>query len=277
MIEKPIPKSAPFSVLVSVYFKERPEYLSSALESIWQNQSIKPSEIVIVKDGMLTIKLNKVIDTFSKISPIKCVSLDKNYGLGIALSKGLVACSNNIVARMDSDDIALPDRFKKQIPYILNHPEYDVVGSNIAEFNQKPNNIVSYRKLPESLPEIALFAKRRNPLNHMTVVFRKDAVLRVGNYIAFQGYEDYYLWVRMLLNGSAFFNIQENLVLARIGNNMIARRQGKIFFLQEVKLQNEFYRREFINQFDYIINLLLRAVPRLFPVWGLKFIYKVLR
>lgn len=266
-----------FSVLLSVYDKEKPEFLLSALSSIWEEQTLKPNEIVIVKDGPLTVELNQIIDTFNQVTPLNCISLDKNYGLGIALAKGLEACTNEIIIRMDADDIACPDRFEKQIKFMQEHPEYDAVGSNIAEFNQSIHDIISYRKVPQQSYEITSFAKRRNPMNHMSIAFRKNAVLQSGSYIPFLGYEDYYLWVRMLQKGSKFYNIQENLILARIGNDMLARRQGKIFFRQELRLQKKFYQIGFINLFDYQLNLVLRAIPRLFPVWGLKFVYKTLR
>ena len=266
-----------FSVLISVYNKESCHFFNMALKSIWDDQILKPNEIVIVKDGPLSTELENIIEIYSQIAPINVITFNKNMGLGIALAKGIEVCKFNIIARMDSDDIAYPDRFEKQIKFITNHPEYDVIGSNIAEFNQSINDIVSYRKLPEKPNEIALFAKRRNPMNHMSVVFRKEAVLRAGNYIPFQGYEDYYLWIRMLLKGSTFYNLQEILILARIGNEMIIRRQGKIFFFQELKLQKELLRIRFINWFDYIFNLFFRAIPRLFPVWGLKYVYNYLR
>lgn len=269
--------SISFSVLLSVYFKENPQYFSNALNSIWSDQILKPNEIVLVKDGPLSKELDEVIDSFSKIAPIKCVSLENNCGLGIALAKGLESCSNHIIARMDSDDISQPDRFEKQIKFLIENPKYDVVGSNIAEFNQSVNDIISYRKVPEHANDIASFAKRRNPMNHMSIVFRKKAVLDAGNYIPFQGYEDYYLWVRMMLNGSLFYNIQENLILARVGNNMLARRQGKRYFIQELKLQQEYYRIGYINGANYFLNLFLRSIPRLLPVNGLKYVYKFLR
>lgn len=266
-----------FSVLIPVYFKENAIYLEEALKSIWENQSYKPSEIVIVKDGPLSNTLDQVIIDYSKKAPLKIISLDRNYGLGIALAKGLEACSNDIVARMDSDDIAMPDRFEKQVIFLANHPKYDIVGSNIAEFNQSTNDIVSYRKLPEQADKIVLFAKRRNPMNHMTVVFRKTAIFRAGNYVPFPGYEDYYLWVRMILKGSTFYNLQENLIMARVGNDMLARRQGITFFRQELKLQRKFYQIGLLNSYEYLLNILLRTIPRLFPIWGLKYIYKFLR
>lgn len=266
-----------FTVLLSIYYKEKPVFLSRALNSIWEEQILKPVEIVIVKDGPLTNELNLVLTEFEKLAPVKNLELDKNYGLGFALAKGLNVCSNEIVARMDSDDIAKPDRFEKQIKYIIDHPEYDVIGSNIAEFDKSEKDIVSIRKVPKEQNEIYTFAYRRNPMNHMSVVFRKSAVLRAGSYISFLGFEDYYLWVRMLLQGSKFYNIQDNLLLVRIGNDMHARRQGKLYFLQELKLQKELFQMGFINWFEYMLNLLLRAFPRLFPVWLLKYVYKIIR
>lgn len=272
-----ITSNTAFSVLLSVYSKENPEYLYSALNSIWENQNLKPSEIVIIKDGPLTEELDKVIETLSKIAPIKCHSLDKNYGLGIALAKGLIVCSNEIVARMDSDDIASPDRFIKQLQYIKENPEITLLSSNIAEFEENISIIRSIRKVPQAHKEIIQFAKRRNPMNHMTVMFRKSAVLDAGNYLPFHGYEDYYLWVRMLQKGYKAANLKEHLVYARIGNNMIARRQGLRFFKEELRLQKEFFRMGFINRMEWAQNILLRAFPRLMPILVLKLIYKTLR
>ena len=139
-MDKTIAKPA-FSVLLSVYNRETAKYLSSALKSIWEDQSLKPDEIVIVKDGPLPIELDSVITEFEKVAPVKCLALERNYGLGIALAKGLLICSCDIVARMDSDDIARPDRFEKQIKFMVDYPEYDMVGSNIAEFNESVRDI----------------------------------------------------------------------------------------------------------------------------------------
>jgi glycosyltransferase involved in cell wall biosynthesis len=269
--------SKEFSVLISIYTKENPLFFERAIESIWDKQTLKPDEIVIVKDGPLTKELDLIINNYSQIAPIKCVSLDKNYGLGIALARGVEHCNNEIIARMDTDDIAQPNRFEKQIRFLLENPNYDVVGSNIAEFNLSEEDIVSYRRVPEHSKEILKFAKRRNPMNHMSIVFRKKALLNAGSYVPLYGYEDYFLWVRMLQKGSKFYNIQEDLILARIGNNMLARRQGIKFFKQELNLQKKFYEIGFINKLDMMLNIILRSTPRLFPIWILKIVYKTLR
>ncbi|MES2284312.1 MAG: glycosyltransferase [Bacteroidota bacterium] len=266
-----------FSVLMSVYIKENNFFFISSLESIL-NQTLCPDEIILVKDGPLENELEDIINNYASMYKfIKVLSLSKNMGLGYALKFGLEHCSHDLVARMDSDDICFSNRFEKQIKFMAAHPEVDVLGTDIAEFDFSIDKIVSYRKLPSQFNDIVLFAKRRNPLNHVTVIFRKTAVLKAGSYLPFNGYEDYYLWIRMLLTGSKFFNISENLVFVRIGNNMLAKRQGIHFFKQELKLQQEFLNLKFINKIEYFANIFLRAIPRLFPIWGLKIVYKFVR
>ena len=265
-----------FSVLISVYSKENPEYFKAALNSIWKDQSLKPHEIVLVKDGPLTEELEKVISDFSQVAPLKILKLNNNSGLGVSLAEGLKLCSCNLVARMDSDDISKPDRFEKQVEFMSEHPEVGVLGTFIAEFISTINNIVSYRKLPIECSDIALFAKKRNPLNHMTVIFRKEAVITAGNYVAFYGYEDYYLWVRILKNNITIVNLPDVLVYARI-NNIYGKRRGIRLFAIEFKLQKEFLRLGFTNNFNFLYNIIFRALPRLLPVGGLKLVYKFLR
>lgn len=266
-----------FSVLLSVYYKESSNYLQQSLNSIWDSQVLKPNEIIIVKDGLLNDELNKTIEDFANKAPVKTICLKKNMGLGIALAIGIKECSNDVIARMDSDDIASPDRFAKQINYMLLHPWISLLSSNIAEFITEPSATCSIRNVPSSNRNIQNFAKKRNPMNHMAVVFRKTAVLNSGNYQPFKGYEDYFLWVRMFQKGYKAANINENLVFARIGNNMFTRRQGIKFFKEEFKLQNEFLKMNFINRFEWFRNMIFRAFPRLLPIFALKMIYKTLR
>lgn len=265
-----------FSVLISVYQKERPEFLRLALDSIWELQTLKPSEIVIVCDGPLTTELNLVIDQFSSKAPAKILRLKENQGLGEALARGLQICSHELVARMDSDDISVSDRFEKQVKFMTVHPEISVSGTDIAEFAETTNKVCSFRRLPSDPDDLFHFARRRNPLNHMTVIFRKSEVIDAGNYQDFHGYEDYFLWIRMLKKGALIGNISENLVYARVGNNMHARRRGLRLFNQERKLLRELVRIKFLSSGDYYQNLLLRAFPRLFPVWGIKLVYRIL-
>lgn len=267
----------PFSLLISVYHKENPVWFRQALKSIWDDQYLKPTEIVIVRDGPLTPGLDTVIAVFSLTAPVRLVTLPQNQGLGIALAEGVKACREEIVARMDGDDISTPDRFEKQLAYLAAHPEVSFISSSIAEFADNLSEVTAIKAVPASHQEIVHYSRTRNPMNHMAVLFRRQAVLDAGNYQPFPGYEDYFLWVRMLVKGCKAANLPENLVYGRVGNNMLARRKGFRFFRQELKLQQTFYRLHFINARTYVTNTVLRSASRLLPAFALGIVYKFLR
>ena len=193
-----------FSVLMSVYYKEKPDYLRDCLSSIL-NQSVLPSEIVIIKDCPLTEQLEEVLKEFITLNPelYKVIKLEENVGLGKALAIGVKSCTHELIARMDTDDIARNDRFEKQIKEFINDENLDIVGSNILEFDKTIENIIARRIVPSTHQEIVKYSKRRNPFNHMTVMYKKTSVLNAGNYrlVHGLGYEDYDLWVRMLMSG----------------------------------------------------------------------------
>ncbi|MBO0959951.1 glycosyltransferase [Neobacillus sp. MM2021_6] len=255
-----------FSVLISVYQKENPLYLDIALNSIL-DQTLVPIEVVLVKDGPLTQLLNEVIDKYIEMYPglFKIVSLDKNVGLGNALSIGLTHCSNEIIARMDTDDISLPYRFERQIEAMKKDSTISVLGSWIAEFDNDPDEISSIRAVPIDYEEIKKKAKYRNPLNHMSVVFRKSAVISVGNYQPFLWNEDYFLWVRLLVNDFKITNIEDVLLKVRTGESMYSRRGGFKYLLSEIKLQKVFLDLKFTNVFDFGRNLFIRSGVRFLP------------
>ena len=256
-----------FSVLMSVYHKENPEFLKRAFESIWDNQTLKPSQIVLVEDGPLTDELYAEIGRQKDLlkDRLTIVPLEKNVGLGIALAEGLKVCEYDIVARMDGDDVANPDRFLTQIEFLKENPDISVVGSHISEFEGAEENIYAYRTLPVLHSDIYSFAKKRNPINHMTVMFKKEAVMSVGGYKPFMGFEDYYLWVRMLKGGFLFANIPQYLVNARAGLAMVGRRGGLKYAISEYKLQKEFLRLGFINFTEFLFNASIRFVSRVVP------------
>lgn len=270
--------SLKFSVLLSLYYKEEPVFLSQSLNSIF-NQSISPSEVIIVKDGPLSKVLEDVVSKYQHAYPLlKIVTLQQNQGLGRALNEGLKHCIYDIVARMDTDDIAKPDRFEKQLSFLGTHPEIDVVGSWIDEFEGSIDNILSVRKLPETPEDLFQYGKLRNPINHPAVMFRKSAVLRSGSYQHFPLFEDYYLWVRMLMNGSKFYNIQESLLYFRTSPDMFKRRGGLKYALTEMKLQYRFYTLGYISFYQMLKNDIVRTVVRLIPNSLRSIIYqKVLR
>jgi len=267
-----------FSVLLSIYQKETAEFFDQALSSI-ENQTYLPSEIVIVKDGPLTQSLEEIIEKHCNVNDLsyKVVALKQNMGLGYALNEGLQQCNYNWVARMDTDDIALPDRFEKQCMFIQHHPNVDIVGGWICEFDDRQEECHRERRVPCSHEDIVRYAKYRNPMNHMTVMFRKQAIMAVGGYKHMRGFEDYYLWMRMMQRGCTFSNLPDVLVKARAGQEMITRRQGLVYATDELTLEKEAYRLGFWHTVDLIRNMFTRVLPRLLPVFIVEKLYNFLR
>lgn len=264
-----------FSVLISIYAKESPEFLTQVLESLTV-QSLPADEIVIVKDGIVGSELESVLDQYAKKLPLKVVGYDQNRGLGYALAFGLQQCRYDWVARMDADDIAVKDRFEKQIAYLEQHPEVELLGCSTMEFTDSASDARIGRRLPCSHEEIRNFLKKRNAFNHMTVVFKKQAALDAGNYRESPGFEDYYLWVRMVLNGVRTANMPDSLVYARVGNDMIGRRIGFRYAKEEYRFYKKLRKLKFLNYAEFIKVVCMRIPLRLVPKPMLAFIYKKL-
>lgn len=264
-----------FSVLISIYKKESPKYLDDCLKSILIKQSIKPNEVVIINDGEITLELKNVIINYKKKFPKIIVNHGyiENKGLGFALNYGLNLCSNELVFRMDADDISDKNRFKIQMDFLSKNSDISILGSSIEEFNDIPHDLKRFRKVPKSSIEIEKNKLNRNPFNHMTVCFKKSHILKAGGYSHMPGYEDYYLWLRVL-NFYKGYNLDKPLVFARVGNNMLGRRQGFRFFINEIKFQKAIYIDGIQSFLSFIINVILRGLPRLLPKFALKIIYK---
>jgi len=259
-----------FSVCTSVYKNDKPEYVRTALDSLLVHQIVLPSEIVLVQDGPIPDKLSGLLKEYEKLYPklMHLVRLEKNGGLGNALKIGVENAKCNIIARMDSDDICLPDRFKKQLSYLETHPECDIVGGQITEFVDSPDNIVGRREVPLTNDEIYKYMKSRCALNHVTIMFRKEAVLKSGNYQDWYWNEDYYLWVRMLANGCEFANIPDVLVNVRSGRDQYARRGGKKYFRSEYGIQKYMLEHEMLKWPQFMFNIIVRwCVQVAMPNW----------
>ena len=266
-----------FSVLMSSYHKDNPCELAEALKSIWDDQSFKPSEIVIVKDGPLTTELDNVIADFAQRAPVKIVPLEKNQGLGIALAEGVKQCSCDYIARMDGDDISLSYRFEKQVAFMKAHPDVAICGGMIQEFQEHLSNITGKRILPERYEEIMRFVKSRNPFNHMTVFFKKSSIIAAGNYQHITGYEDYWLWARVLASGGIGYNLPDILVTVRAGENMLMRRRGWKLFKAEIMLAKKLRSIHLLTWMGMCRNIVLKGGVRLLPVFLLRFVYSQLR
>ena len=268
-----------YSVLMSVYYKENSEYLKQAIESI-QAQTFPTDDFVLVCDGPLNQELDSVIKKKQQEMKniLNVVRLKKNAGLGNALNKGIQQCKNELVARMDSDDISYPDRCEKQLMVFNTYPEISVCSGIVEEFATNPKVVESRRVPPETQEEIREFAKVRNPFNHPCVMYKKPDVEAVGSYKDFYLLEDYYLWVRMIMAGYQGYNLQEPLLHMRAGTDMYMRRGGLKFAKTQEKLFRFMKNNGFISKGQYIKNCVIRGESSLAPNWLRKFVFeKVLR
>lgn len=259
-----------FSVVTSVYRNDKPEFVRVALDSMLVEQTLKPSEIVLVRDGSVPVDLERLLFEYeAKYSDVMhIIRLDKNGGLGNALKLGVENATYSLVARMDSDDICLPKRFEKQVAYMAEHQECDIVGGQMTEFIGEPTNVVGKRVVPESNEAIYEYMKSRCALNHVTVMFRKDTILKVGNYQDWFWNEDYYLWVRMMMNKCVFANLSDVLVNVRSGEDQYARRGGMKYFKSEEEIQRLMLDNKLINRYEYSVNVAKRLIVQLLlPNW----------
>lgn len=269
--------SVKFSVLLSVYWKEKPEYLKRAIESIYFDQTLKPQEIILIEDGELTKELYGVIESLKERigeKIFKVISLEKNTGLGNALKIGIENCSYEYIARMDTDDISYPERFEKQFLYLKENPNVDVLGSYMSEFSGSIKNIICIKDCPPNNIDMKKYMKLRDPVNHPSVVFKKSSVLAAGNYQEIFLNEDSYLWGRMLVKGFEFRNILEPLVYFRINDETYKRRGGWKYIKAEYELQKKFLEIGLVNKFEFFRNITLKNIVRILPNSIRKLIYK---
>lgn len=265
------------SVLMSIYYKEKVEYFKKAIDSILKQSRI-PDEIVIIKDGKLTTELDEVLEEYrEKYSIIKIYDLQKNEGLGNALRFGINKCSYEYIARMDTDDIAYLDRLEEQEKILKQNPEIDILGGNIEEYDENMDKIISIRNVPLTMKKIKKSIKTQNPFNHGTVIMKKSAVLKVGNYQNVK-FEDYDLWARMLIGNCNMANMDKVLIKFRSGNSMYKRRSGVNQIKAIIQIENKLLKYKIINIFEYIYNLVIRISVALIPVKIKKYMYiKIIR
>lgn len=254
-----------YSVLMAVYKKEDPVFFRQSIESML-DQTLPFSDFVLVCDGPLTRELNSVIQwAQEKLGErLQCIRLKENRGLGNALRAGVPRCRCSVIARMDSDDISRQDRCEKQFR-ILEKDGYSIVSGTLQEFTEIPGDLQRFRVLPRTPAEIRDYAKKRNPFNHPCVMYRKEEVLKAGNYQDFPGFEDYCLWVRMLINGAEGYNIQEPVLDMRTGNGMYSRRGGLSYLRWLLRFQRFLLDKKFITKGRYIKNCVVRTMVSIVP------------
>lgn len=267
-----------YSVLMSVYYKEQPQYLREAIDSIL-GQTIQTDDFVIVKDGPLTDELNAVINEYLEKYPnlFHVVSLEENMGLAKALNNGLVKCKNDIVARMDSDDISMSDRIERQL-HAMKKNGVEIVSGTVVEFDGTVDNLTSKRILPQSNEEIVKFAKKRSPFNHPAVVYSKRAVLESGMYEDYRYFEDYNLWATMLNRGYKGYNVKEPVLYMRAGEGMYKRRGGFQYLKCIYRFKKHLKDIEFISTVQFLYSTIAHGIVGIVPNGLRKCIYaKLLR
>ena len=265
-----------FSVLISIYYYEKAEYLNLCLSSLY-NQAIYADEIVLVCDGPISEALECEIQQWKEVLPLKVIRLLDNVGLGRALNEGITQCSNEWIFRMDADDICEDSRFEKQIQYIMDNPDVVLLGGQIQEFDENMNNILGNRTVPSTNQDIRNFALSRNPFNHMTVAYRKSVVLEVGGYQHHLYMEDYNLWLRIIEKGYEVHNLVDVLVKARTGNAMYERRKGIEYIRSEFKIAQLKASLNLQNTIMAYVFFIMRAISRILPTKLLGVVYRYLR
>jgi glycosyltransferase involved in cell wall biosynthesis len=263
----------PFTLLVPVYDGDRPDYVRQAMRSAIADQTVRPDEVVIVRDGPVRDELAACLDEIRRGCPVPViyVELPDNGGLGPALDAGLAQCQFDVVARMDADDVAMPHRFEVQLPLVA---DADIVGAGLLEFVRDTGNIVGQRVPPTDPAQIRRYARMHDPFNHPTVVYRRSAVSAAGGYGAFPLMEDYALFARMLAGGARAVNVAEPLVYYRVGVQAYRRRGGIDLLRSELRLQREFRRIGFTSSPEYLRNVAVRGGYRLVPWWLRRAVYR---
>lgn len=263
-----------YSVLMTVYNGDNPEYLKLAIESMIM-QTITPDEIVIVKDGKISKELQNVIDNaIYNYNSIIEIQLSNNVGLGLALNEGIKACNNELIARMDADDISLPTRCEKQLEIFKQKPNTDIVGCHVTEFSDNIENIVGRRRVPISNEEIYKYAKKRDPFNHPSVMYKKSKVLKVGGYGNYRKNQDTDLWIKMLNDGCVAENLDEYLVLFRFDEKTYKKRKSWINTKLLIQIRKNAYKIGFSSFFDLISVATMQIIIFIMPISIQKVIYK---
>lgn len=267
-----------YSVLMTVYKKDNPKFAKASIDSVLA-QTRKTNDFVLVCDGEVTEKLNAVIEDYVAKYPeiFNVVRLPQNVGLGVALRHGVPICKNELVARMDNDDIAKPERCEHEIEYLEQHQECVLVGAHMNEFDDDPDVTIRVKKVPIGFCNIKKYARRRNPFNHSTVMFRKSAVLEAGNYSEMRTNQDVELWVRMLNKGYRCENIDEILVDFRFDSNTLERRKEWKNSKLMIDVWKQFRKTKYCSYWDYVVVKWAQIAIYLMPKKLLNWFYNNLR
>lgn len=257
--------SAPFSLLLPVYRADSAQFFERALLSSTTEQTLQPQQVVIVRDGPVSDELQAALQRVKRELPIPVtlVELETNVGLAIALNRGLAACEHEVIARIDADDISLPERFERQWQLMLEG--YDLVGTGMVEFERDLSTLGKLRVPPVGFERIRQHAKTHNPFNHPTMMYRRRTLAGIGDYQPFGSMEDYWLGIRLIDGGAKVANLSDPLVAYRVGSGAFVRRGGVRQAKTELVLQRQLLRMGFITRFEYVRNVVVKGTYRVLP------------
>lgn len=259
-----------YSVLMSVYAGEKPEHLQAAIDSML-DQSLPTDDFILVCDGPLTDALDTVIAAYPQL---RVVRLPRHEGISAALNEGLLHCRHEFVARMDSDDVSLPQRCRDQLQYLLTHPDIAILSGTVVEFDHDPALVTGQRTLPEDHARICRFSRKRNPFNHPAVMFRKSAVIAAGGYFGnYPLFEDYDLWIRMLCAGFRGKNLREPVLYMRAGNTLYHRRSGGTYAENLLAFHRQLRLQGWSTEMDYLSGGVPHAIVCWMPVACVRRVY----
>lgn len=263
--------------MICVYRGDKADYVVQSVESIL-SQTVKSDDIVIVVDGPIGEKLNKAMGDVAKMSKtINVVRLPKNVGVGPASNEGIKYCKNELIAKMDADDVAFPDRLEKQLDAFGHDSKLTLLGGQLAEFEGEVENVVSYRKVPTSAKEIRKFARRRSPFNNQTVMYKKTAVLDVGGYPKLNRAEDYYLYSKLMAEKYKVGNLSDTLVYFRLDDNAMGRRKTWRHTKEIIKVRNEIRKLGISSMWDFVVTAAGQLAVFVLPSFFMKAVYGKLR
>jgi len=264
-----------YSVLMAVYNGDKSDFLKIAIDSML-NQTIPPEQYVIVVDGRISKDLEDVLSDYEKNSIFTIVYLKENSGLANALNVGLTYCRNELVARMDADDISLSTRCEEELRLFGQYNDLTVCGCNIDEFYDDLDDIHTTRRVPSDYDDIRRFARIRQPFNHPTVMYKKETIINLGGYPDTKRKEDFDLFSRVILSGKYVRNIDSSLYLYRANKNNYVRRKSKENLKAAFKVYKLHQKRGGCNMFEYIIMCSGEIVFYLLPLSMMKYISDVL-
>lgn len=263
-----------YSILTTVYVKENPDFLRQSIDSMLA-QTVLTNDYVIVKDGPLNEELDEVLDDYSKKYPfIHLITLPKNIGLGGALNFGIKACKNDLVARLDSDDISMPDRCELQLKAFEEHPEYAIVGSDMYEFNLDPDDIIALKVMPHTPEELYRYGKRRNAFNHSSVMYRKSILAQYGYYSSRRRSQDVELFSKVLYGKHPCININKPLIKFRCGDTRVIRKKSWSNVRSDIEIFYHIYKMGYSSLLDFFYILSLQLGFFLLPAKIATFLYK---